>query len=125
MQQPRKQLKLLKAAARQGDSEAARVLLAHSVALGHERLSVRRYFAAKALGASGIERFKPYCQAAARRLGSDALLSMARDAPCSKDALALALELLCSSTAPPGAADDSGAAIKGGQSRSSTRPGAR
>lgn len=77
MQLLRKQKKVLKAALRSHDPAAARQLLAHSVALGHERLAVNRYLAARYLGADGLEPFKAYCRDAARRFKPDALLTSA------------------------------------------------
>ncbi|WP_454917739.1 hypothetical protein [Xanthobacter sediminis] len=64
----RKELKLVRAAARAGDAAAARRLLAHSIALGHERLTLRRYYLAMALRADGLECFKPACDAIAQQM---------------------------------------------------------
>ncbi|MDP1702098.1 MAG: gamma carbonic anhydrase family protein [Aestuariivirga sp.] len=69
---------VLKKALRSGDPRAARQLLAHSVALGHERLAVRRYFAARCLGVDDLEEFRPFCTEAARHFAPGALLSAAR-----------------------------------------------
>ncbi|MBN9004042.1 MAG: hypothetical protein J0H40_01390 [Rhizobiales bacterium] len=80
MQQSRKELKTLKAAARAGDADAARQLLAHSIALGHYRLSVRRYFAAVVLGAQDLDRFRPFCRSVVRQIGPDQVAIMAREA---------------------------------------------
>jgi carbonic anhydrase/acetyltransferase-like protein (isoleucine patch superfamily) len=79
MHRSRKQVKALKVAVRNDDAEAARLLLAHSVALGHPRLSVRRYFVARALGADGLGPFRQLSQAAARRMLPDVVLGLAQD----------------------------------------------
>ena len=78
MQLRRRELSTLRRAALGGDQEAARLLLAHSIALGHPRLSVRRYFAARFLGAAGLDAFRPSCVEAARALRPNALLAVAR-----------------------------------------------
>lgn len=78
MQQTRQQTMVLKKALRSDDPGAARPLLAYSVALGHERLAVRRHFAARCLGVDDIEEFRPFCTEAARHFAPDALLSAAR-----------------------------------------------
>lgn len=80
MRQPRVKVKALRAATRAGDALAARELLAHSVASGHDRLSVRRYFIARALGAPDLEPFRGFCQATAMRMTADALLASASNA---------------------------------------------
>jgi carbonic anhydrase/acetyltransferase-like protein (isoleucine patch superfamily) len=77
VQQPRKEKKALKQAFQNRDPEAARLLLAHSMALGHERLAIRRYFAAKYFGADQLDPYRPFCSAAARRLKPQALLTSA------------------------------------------------
>lgn len=77
MQQPRKEKKALKQAFQNRDPEAARLLLAHSMALGHERLALRRYFAAKYFGSDKLDPYRPFCSAAARRLKPQALLTSA------------------------------------------------
>lgn len=63
-----------------GDMEAARRLLAHSVALGHDRLALRRYFIAHMLGAGDLGAFEPFCGAVARTLPQEEVAVMARDA---------------------------------------------
>jgi hypothetical protein len=80
MQQSRKQVRELRAAARAGDVEAIRLLLAHSVTLGHRRLSTRRYLFAKALGASDLDQFRQFGQDAARRMKPDEVLRIAGEA---------------------------------------------
>ncbi|MDT9598851.1 gamma carbonic anhydrase family protein [Sphingosinicella rhizophila] len=77
MQQPAKQKKVLKAALRSHDPDAARQLLAHSMALGHERLAVGRYLAAHYLGCRDLAPFQPYCRTAVRRFKPQALLTLA------------------------------------------------
>ncbi len=79
MQLPRKRLKELRVAALGGDPDAARQLLAHSTALGHGRLAVRRYFEARGLGVEELEAFRPYCAEAASGIDPPALLRMARE----------------------------------------------
>jgi gamma-carbonic anhydrase len=78
MQLPRGQKKELKGALRRHDPEAARLLLAHSIALGHDRLALCRYFAARFLGADDLEPFVSFCRDVARRLKPDALLTAAK-----------------------------------------------
>lgn len=80
MQQSRDQVKALRLAVRRRDADAARQLLAHSAVLGHDRLGIRRYFIARALGAADLECFRPFGQVAARRMTPDSLLAAARDA---------------------------------------------
>jgi carbonic anhydrase/acetyltransferase-like protein (isoleucine patch superfamily) len=80
MHQSRQRVKELRLAARRGDIDAARALLAHSVVLGHDRLGVRRYFAARFLGASDLDRFKTFCATAAHDIPPEALLAAARGA---------------------------------------------
>jgi len=63
-----------------GDMEAARRLLAHSVACGHDRLALRRYFIARVLGADDLDPFEPFCGAVARMLPQEEVAVMARDA---------------------------------------------
>ncbi|WP_454914896.1 hypothetical protein [Xanthobacter sediminis] len=63
-----------------GDLEAARRLLAHSVALGHDRLALRRYFIARMLGADDLDAFEPFCGAVARLLPQAEVAVMAHDA---------------------------------------------
>ncbi|MGO4560225.1 gamma carbonic anhydrase family protein [Mesorhizobium sp. 2RAF21] len=62
---------------REQDPEAARLLLAHSVALGHERLGVRRYLVARHLGVPDVEAFRPFYITAARQFSPHALQSAA------------------------------------------------
>lgn len=76
-QLPRKQKRVLKTAFKDRDADAARLLLAHSVALDHGRLSLRRYLMAHCLGAVNLEEFKPFCLDVARRLSPEALLAAA------------------------------------------------
>lgn len=80
MQQSRQRVRELRCSARKGNADAARTLLAHSVSLGHERLGVRRYFVARFLGADDLDRFKPFCVAAAHRLPAEAVLASAKNA---------------------------------------------
>ncbi|MGA2792343.1 MAG: hypothetical protein ABSE69_02240 [Roseiarcus sp.] len=78
MQQSRKQVKALRIAVRSGDAEAARLLPAHSVALGHEQLSVRRYFIVLGFGALDFDCFKSFSQAA-QYMPRDVVLTMGHD----------------------------------------------
>lgn len=80
MQQPRAKLKEFKLIARQGDQDAAVKLLNYSVACGHERLSIRRYFVARALGAKDLACFRHHCRASAAGMTADTLLKIARSA---------------------------------------------
>jgi carbonic anhydrase/acetyltransferase-like protein (isoleucine patch superfamily) len=80
MKQSRLRVKQLSLAARRGDVDAARALLAHSVVLGHDRLGIQRYFAARFLGAGDLDRFKPICAVAASHIPANALLTAARKA---------------------------------------------
>jgi carbonic anhydrase/acetyltransferase-like protein (isoleucine patch superfamily) len=84
-QQPRKQKKALKEAVRNRDPQAARLLLAHSVALGHGRLALRRYLAARYLGVTDLDEFRPFCRAVATRLEPQALLALAEEVRRSVD----------------------------------------
>lgn len=70
-----------------GDAEAARRLLAHSVARGHARLALRRYFIARALGAGDLSPFEAALGRLVRAVAHEDLIAMARDA----DGLALRL----------------------------------
>lgn len=80
MQQSHRQIKALRRALRRGDAGAARLLLAHSTAVGHARLAIRRYFAARFLGAKNLDPYKSYCRDVASQMPAPALLRMARDA---------------------------------------------
>lgn len=80
MQQPRKQVRALRVAALEGDAEAMKLLLAHSVALGHHRLSVRRYLFARAIGASDLDPFRQFSLDASRQIEPDTVLRIAREA---------------------------------------------
>jgi len=80
MQLSRDQLKMYRAAARKGNHAAAAQLLAHSVALGHGRLSIRRFMIARGLHAPDIESFRPYCMQAAAEMPLAELLATARAA---------------------------------------------
>lgn len=63
-----------------GDMEAARRLLSHSVACGHDRLALRRYFIARLLGAGDLDEFEPFCGTVARALPAEDVAAMALDA---------------------------------------------
>ncbi|MFG1481099.1 hypothetical protein V5F53_20975 [Xanthobacter sp. V4C-4] len=63
-----------------GDAQAARRLLAHSVAQGHGRLALRRYFIARVLGADDLSPFETALGQLARGVARDDLMAMARDA---------------------------------------------
>lgn len=80
MQQPRQKVKELRLAARRGDIHAARALLAHSVVLGHDRLGIRRYYAARFLGAADLDRYKTFCATAAHHIPPEDLIAAARNA---------------------------------------------
>lgn len=80
MRQSRAKVRALRVATRAGDALAARELLAHSVASGHDRLSIRRYFIARALGAPDLEPFRTFCRGTAKRMTTDALLASASNA---------------------------------------------
>lgn len=80
MQQPRKQVRELRIAARDGDAEAMKLLLAHNVALRHDRLSVRRFLFARALGATGLDPFLQFSLGASRRIETDTIIRIAREA---------------------------------------------
>ncbi|MFG1428971.1 hypothetical protein [Roseixanthobacter glucoisosaccharinicivorans] len=87
MRLKRADVKAARMRARGGDVGAARLLLAHSVACGHERLALRRYFFARMLGASDLAEFEPFCGQVAARLAQDELKAMARDAVVLADRL--------------------------------------
>ena len=78
MQQSHLRVKELRHSLKQGDAEAARLLLAHSASLGHERLALRRYLAGRFLGAGRLEAFLPHVRNAASHLAPSELLIMAR-----------------------------------------------
>lgn len=65
--------------ARKGDAAAARQLLAYIAAPGHRRLSIRIYFLARALGATDVDGFRPFGQAAAAALPYADLIAIAKD----------------------------------------------
>ena len=71
MGRQRQHARTLSARARAGDAMAARDLLAHSIRLGHGRLSLRRFFLAQALGAPDLTAFQPYCEDVAATLSTD------------------------------------------------------
>lgn len=75
----RKELKEQRTAARAGDVVAAERILAHSITLRHRRLSLRRYFLARACGSARTESFRPYCERIAAELPHEDILHMARD----------------------------------------------
>lgn len=101
MRKSRQQVRALRLALRHGDADAARLLLAHSTTLGHERLAIRRYFAARFLGAHDLDRFKSFCVAAARQIPAPALLAAARDAVRNPGQCA-DVHLIASELLPPG-----------------------
>lgn len=78
-QQRRREVNALRAAARGGDPWAARLLLSRSVALRHERLTLRRYYAARFLAAGDLSAFMPFCREAAGAVPAAALLAAARE----------------------------------------------
>jgi carbonic anhydrase/acetyltransferase-like protein (isoleucine patch superfamily) len=80
MRRSRKQLKELKGAARDGDIEAAKSLLAHSLAFGHARLSLRRFFDLQAQGACGLEVFRESAIDVAGRIAPGEVFRIARKA---------------------------------------------
>ena len=75
----RTDVRRLRADSLAGDADAARRLLAHSVASGHERLGLRRYFIARLLGAQALEEFRPFCAGVAARIGPARLRAILRD----------------------------------------------
>ena len=74
----RAEVRQLSASARTGDAAAARRLLAHSIALGHKRLSLRRFYFAQALGVTGLKEFEPFCERVKATLSATDLQAMAR-----------------------------------------------
>jgi carbonic anhydrase/acetyltransferase-like protein (isoleucine patch superfamily) len=98
MRQQRTAVRKLKATARTGDLHAMLMLLKHSVAYGHKRLSVRRYLMARALGAPEIEPAKPFCRLASRTMPLEDVLDAARmavrSAPRPTGAYEIAVELV-------------------------------
>jgi len=89
--QGRKTIRETSARARAGDAQAAAALFAHSIAVGHRRLSVQRYFLAKALGARIPSALLAICQAHAaafspeelRRAADEAIKVARRSGRCS------------------------------------------
>ncbi len=80
VQMRRAELKSARSRLRAGDIEAARRLLSHSVACGHDRLALRRYLIARMLGAGELDEFEPFCTTVARALSLETISTMARDA---------------------------------------------
>ena len=80
MGRQRRHVRILSAKVRAGDAIAARDLLAHSIRLGHGRLSLRRFFVARALGAPGLTAFQPYCEDVAATLSTDQLAAITVEA---------------------------------------------
>ncbi|WP_338811316.1 gamma carbonic anhydrase family protein (plasmid) [Agrobacterium leguminum] len=80
MRQSPQTVKALRLTLRRGDAGAARLLLGHSLALGHKRLAVRRYFEARFLGAEDLGDLKSPSMAAAGQIPPAALLALASDA---------------------------------------------
>lgn len=78
-QLPRTDVRKLRADSLAGDAHAARRLLAHSVASGHDRLALRRYVIARLLGAERLDEFGPFCTGVAARLAPSRLRSIVRD----------------------------------------------
>ena len=76
----RQHVRALSARARAGDTAAARDLLAHSIGLGHRRLSLRRFLVARAMGAQDLQVFQPYCDAVATALSTQQLAAIAVEA---------------------------------------------
>lgn len=102
MRQRRKDVRQLKAMARTGDLAALLLLLQHSVAYGHKRLSVRRYLMARARGAIELEDVKHFCQLAGRTMFLEDVLDAAhaavRSASRPTGAYQLAAELIGNSS---------------------------
>lgn len=98
MQLSRQRVRELRLATRRGDVSAARMLLAHSVSLEHDRLAIRRYYIARFLGATDLDQYREHCIAAARRISPGELLLAARNSDCKavdrKDFHIVASELL-------------------------------
>lgn len=65
---------------RQGDPDAARELLSHSVRMGHEKLALRRYFIAVCLGARDLADEERYCTGVAATLPAESVRRMAAEA---------------------------------------------
>ncbi len=99
MQQPRKKLRSLKDDARAGNAVALSDLLAHSITLGHGRLSLKRYFQGKALGVPGLATHLPRLRAFASRFSVEEIRAIAEHggAPKGQQDLQDAIsELMCS-----------------------------
>lgn len=74
----REVVRALRKALRRHDPDAAEQLLSHSVALGHERLGLRRYLAARYLGASDLQQYKSFFLSSAREFSPGDLLTAAQ-----------------------------------------------
>lgn len=99
MQLPRQKLRSLKHDARARNIRAVGDLLAHSIALGHGRLSLKRYFQARTLGVPGIAAHLPRLRAFASRFSVEEVRSIARQGcdPTSDQVMQGAIsELMCS-----------------------------
>lgn len=80
MRQGRREVRQLRATAKTGDLGSAWLLLMHSVAYGHKRLSVRRYLFARALGVPNLDGARPFCRLASQGMIVDDLIAVARSA---------------------------------------------
>lgn len=82
MQRSRKDVKGLRRAVRDGDTEALKSLLAHSLSVGHRRLGLCRYFTARALGVEGLEPLSRAALQVARCLHPSEVFRIASEATC-------------------------------------------
>lgn len=75
----RTNVRSLRARSLGGDADAARRLLAHSVASGHDRLGLRRYFIARLLNAERLDEFRPFCAGVAASMEEAQLRAIVSD----------------------------------------------
>lgn len=80
MQRSRKDVKELRRAVRSGDGEALKSLLAHSLSVGHHRLSLCRYFTARSRGVNGLESFCRAAMNTASRMHPSEVIRIATEA---------------------------------------------
>jgi len=79
MGQLRVQAKILSMQVREGDALAANALLEHSVKLGHGNLALRRFFLARAMGATIPDEAELYCSGVLNNLSLDAVVKIAQE----------------------------------------------
>lgn len=69
----------LAARIKKGDAEAAAELLAHSISLGHRKLTARRYFLAQAMDAVIPHEYARYCANILKHLPQESINIMMKE----------------------------------------------